>query len=412
MSDRSIFGCRFVVGNPRGKGCRDGKKKHSGRRRGPPRRPAVGPINQTNKSDPARLAPQSRSPGEVAGHTYAGPRSRREVLTEIPILLAAAIAIVCVPMQTYDAVGSILDRHGQARAKLKDFFGYFYSDKYNEALRVAQELAFTLDRDSAEYAMWLNNMACAAAWMGDFRTAHTLLHPYDRRVFSRSGEPWWYGVLIGNLAYIVYHLGRPTYRFIRPVGRAVCDISRSKTRPTQWLQMWSRKQPEGNDWITLLVPPFGVLIRLYCREGCYREAFEYCELDIRCQGDEAQGSRLITGMIARPAVESRKALQYADQVDAELAAPSSAAHMDAVRDLVILDLAGKAPSSNASFVEQARSAKAEYYAYAALADIRYGLAADESSPLRREYGRRVVQSYKDVGKEDSEAISHIRQIVS
>jgi hypothetical protein len=175
----------------------------------------------------------------------------------------------------------------------------------------------------------------------------------------------------------------------------------------RWLQLWSRQPKSSTSWVA----PFGLLMRLYAKEGDYRAAYESGEADMREQGYYAQGSRLVLGLIARPANSEKLSLKYVNEVTEGHNPPGSWDHMRAERDLILADLTNSRFPDREPFLGQAMSPKGPYYSWAGLADLKYFLAAEVSRPLRYEYGRNLLVAYQLAGRGDQYSVRQIAEIV-
>lgn len=212
------------------------------------------------------------------------------------------------------------------RNSIDYFFFLFDSERYPEAYQVGlEDILRHSARDSEEFARWLNNVACAAVWDGQFNDALNLFHQ-----IPSIQETWWKPVAVANLAYTRYHLGLDTRRYISYLERSITSLARARhSKQDAWLQLWSR-QPSGSD--QLVVPPLAVLYRLYAKEGDLSESFQAAQADIQLQGVTAQGARLVVGLMAAAVGQEKEALRLADQVAREHNPPSSWDHMEALRE--------------------------------------------------------------------------------
>lgn len=296
------------------------------------------------------------------------------------------------------ALGNIVSS-GWERSRQKDlsverFFFLFDTEQYPLAFNAGLDLLSGLPRDSQEFVLWLNNLACAAVWGGRYQNARELL-----RYAQLHARSWEMAVIDSNLAYVRYHLGYSTRELIPRIEMAAKVFPRQELGTDRWLQLWSRQ-----DTVRSVIPPFGVLMRLYAKEGRFGDAFASGEADVRVQGKRAQGTRGCLGFIARPAQAERLALKYMDDMEEEHNSASSWEHMKSARDLVLSNLTNKAISDSAAFRGQATSIKGEYYSWANLADLKYFLTPGVSEMLRYEYGRLIVSSYQETGHANLDAI--------
>jgi hypothetical protein len=219
---------------------------------------------------------------------------------------------------------------------------------------------------------------------------------------------WSTAVVESNLAYVKYHLGENTSRLIKPIERAVDFLPKQHYGDgRKWLQFWLRNPDPSAPFI----PPFGVLLRLYAKEGRLRDAFATGEAAIKAQGSSAQGTRLILGFMARPLQAEAIGLNYIDEVQEQYNTASAWKHLEALRDLTLAHLTARTPASGSGFLGQAQSPRAAYHAWTGFADLRYLLSPSVSRPLRNEYGRRILASYNQSGKANLDAIVQIRDVV-
>jgi hypothetical protein len=326
------------------------------------------------------------------------PKTRRAFLRAV-----ANLALTVTGGALGNIWASRWERRNERAAKVDYFFLLFETEQFAQAYEVGLEILARLPRDSMELGRWLNNVACAAVWEGDFRDARALL------LRARTGpKSWWTAMVECNLAYVEYHLGGDTRSLIPRVKQAIrTPLTQDIIRDQHWLQLWSRQPRMSTPW----VPPFGVLLRLYAKDGQFSDAYASGQADLRSQGYRAQGSRVLLGLIARPIQSEKLSLQYLDEVSEEHNPPSSWDHMRAERDLIVADLTRRSLPSDWSFINQAASAKGVYYSWTSLADLRYFLAADVSRAVKYEYGRQLLAGYKEAGHADQEAIRRIATMV-
>ncbi|MFD3580402.1 hypothetical protein [Streptomyces sp. NPDC058644] len=337
--------------------------------------------------------------------------TRRELLAALGLVFTTGLAATVPDMihrhRGNSNVRSSQDVHGWVNR----FFFHFDNEEYGKAFLVGLKITEVYQRgDPTEYCRWLNNMACVAVWNGQFGRAHDFLS----RASGKSGlGTWWLSIVNSNLAYVRYHLGWRTDGLVHHVEQAVLNLQspRAPNPKEPWLQLWSRSTPQQTATQHTLVPPFAVLTRLYSKEGRYREAFESGEKDIELQGDAAQGSRIILGLIAHPACEERAAIKHVQEVDQTFNPSSSSVHMMALRDVILADLKGASPTDDYSFSGQVSSVKAVYYSWTTFTDLKYLLAADGSRHLRYEFGRRVLGSYETSEHSGLESVRLIRRLL-
>ncbi|MEU0032176.1 hypothetical protein [Streptomyces sp. NPDC006335] len=338
--------------------------------------------------------------------------TRRDLLAALGLVLTTGLTATVSEVIFADYGSRSTSSRIDLEAKIERFFWHFDNQEYAKALAMGLTITESYRAgDPAQYCRWLNNIACVSVWDGQFERAHDFLS----RACGASVEPsaWWLPIVTSNLAYVRYHLGWRTYDLIHHVEQAVLDLQSTQV-PRQagpWLQLWSRMSPTGVAAPNTLVPPFAVLTRLYSREGRYREAFESGEKDIEIQGEAAQGMRIILGLIARPAYRERAAFEYVEEVDQIYSPSSSSAHMMALRDVIIADLKGTAPTDEYSFSGQVGSIKSVYYSWTTFADLKYLLAASNSRHLRNEFGRRVLESYEESEHSGLESVQRIRRLL-
>src|SRR5438105_10991514 len=226
-----------------------------------------------------------------------------------------------------------------------NFFLLYDSEAYPKAYDLGIEIVARLPRGSAEQIRWLNNTACAAVFTGMFATAAGLLETARREGVPTSD----WGVLVeSNLAYVRYHLGLPVTSFIPVVERAVRQLAASHRANDGWLQLWSRQLSDPAP----VTPPYGVLLRLYAREGRYSEAFAAAKSDIAAQGYRAQGTRCLLAMVGPVVGEERVALRHVNEIVEEHNPASSWDHMAAERDVIVSVLTGVGSPDDLSFVTE------------------------------------------------------------
>jgi hypothetical protein len=305
------------------------------------------------------------------------------------------------------ALGNILamewGRREEPRDQVAYFFLLFETDQFSQAYQVGLDIVSQFAAGGTELSRWLNNLACVAAWEGEFENARQLLLRGQDIAHS-----WRAAIIQCNLAYVEYHLGGSTRGRIRQIQRIVrSPLSNAVIREEGWLQMWSRQPKLSMRW----TPPFGVLLRLYAKEGNYRAAYESGEADIRQQGHRAQGSRVLLGWIAQVTHSERVSLQYVDEIAEEYNPPTSWDHMRTVRGLIVANLTNNRLPEDESFLGQAMSPKGRYHSWAGLADLKYFLAAEISWPLRYEYGRKLLAGYQEAGRGDDYSVRQMAALV-
>jgi hypothetical protein len=332
-------------------------------------------------------------------------------LGHLTLLTTRRVFLKAISTVVLGAAGSItayrvdqaLDGARANEAAVNKFFFLFDTEKFSGAYNVGVDLAMKLPPDSEQYLRWLNNLACTLVWEGEFGTAWALL---SQAAVQAKAQTWSKDLVRSNLAYVLYHLGKPTSGLISVLERNARLLASESFRGQPWLQLWSR-QPAATG---PLIPPFGVLWRLYAQAGDFQHALMAGTVDIDLQGRRAQGTRIGLGFIAHSMGRDSLGLRLVEEVQPEYNPPASWEHMKAERDVLISSFIKRSSPSEPSFLGQAASVKGQYYSWTSLANVRYLLASELSKDLCGEYGKRVIEGYKNE-KGDLPALQQIMDII-
>src|SRR5205807_2042374 len=146
------------------------------------------------------------------------------------IAAIVALAVAAVGGALGNMASSQWERARQVQASADRFRALYEAEQYASAYNVGLSIAADRTQGSEELARWLNNTACAAVWAGMFQDAAALLELAGR---AKSGT-WWHAIIVGNLAYVRYHLGGDVQKYLPNLERAIPLLAAARNDDSGW----------------------------------------------------------------------------------------------------------------------------------------------------------------------------------